>query len=77
MKYAMIILAMFLLSACSECDPGAFRCQGQTLEVCGGDDRWEPTMDCAEIVDFETGAEWECCDGDAGPGCYTADECGL
>ena len=74
MKKSIIILVAVFVVACSECDPGAFHCQGQDLEVCDGDGRWEFTMACDEVESFD-GTAWACCDGDAGPGCYWEEEC--
>ncbi len=70
----MLVLSAVGVCGCSECEPSDFKCQGDTLYVCGGDERWERAQDCADIVG---GGEWTCCEtSDAGPECLPVEECG-
>ena len=54
------LLATHCLPPADGCTPQATRCNGQSAEICDGEQRWGVFMDCKEVA-AQSGGEWMCC----------------
>lgn len=70
------LVVPILGSACEECEPDEFRCEGRTLEICDADGRWAMHTKCDEIwVPSDDSEKWTCCNVGDGPECLPQTEC--
>jgi len=72
------ILMAILLAGCAECETvGAMQCNGNAVEICNTNNKWELSSDCDEIEDFGLGYEWTCCvdPWDGEHACLPVEEC--
>jgi len=69
---AIIVAVLFLiaLEGCAQCVKHETRCQGDMVQVCNADERWEDVTNCAVI---EPGV-WTCVEGDTDAGVDTGTE---
>lgn len=78
MRIVMVLggLGLALAGCRDHCAVGRTRCRGAVMQVCDGEQRWQPAQDCGDILDLGDGGPWACCAGDdAGPECWPAAEC--
>jgi hypothetical protein len=71
MRY--IILGVVLLAGCGTTCPTfkATRCNGQLVETCGSNKKWQRAMDCSQVkpIKPEAPTDWACGKTDKGHVC--------
>lgn len=46
----VIVVGLFFLSGCSEeCSVNETRCNGQVVQVCNSDGKWDDSMNCRQV----------------------------
>lgn len=64
MRYLFLLLLLFIADACGTTCPQvkATRCNGQLVEVCGSNRKWQRVMDCSQVKAIKPGAPtaWTC-----------------
>jgi hypothetical protein len=64
MRYVFLVLLLPLLSSCGTTCPRIqeTRCNGQIVEVCGANNKWQRVLSCAQIqtTHSATSTKWTC-----------------
>jgi hypothetical protein len=72
MRYLIIVASLLLVGCATTCPKvKATRCNGQVLETCGANKKWQRAMDCSQVKPIKPGApsNWTCGKVDAGHKC--------
>jgi len=74
-----ILCAVLLLAGCGTTCPKVkeTRCNGQLVEVCGSNLKWQRTLDCAQVKPMRPGAAptvWTCKETPEGHTCQPGGE---
>ena len=63
MKCLIVLVALLLAGCGAVCQQvRATRCNGQIVETCGANKKWQRAMDCAQVKPIKPGApsNWTC-----------------
>lgn len=63
MRYLILVASLLLVGCATTCPKvKATRCNGQVVETCGANKKWQRAMDCSQVKPLKPGApsDWTC-----------------